>query len=113
MFLSVHFLKCCVFLGPYRSDIEQHLRLPFALLGLMRLEQENGWRADYRRAGLVSVSLGHDTSFLRHMGCKRMVEIVGISQRVRENEFGTDFPVKGRQLIKNAVLGSHRVVAQV
>ena len=89
------------------------MRLPFALLGLMRLEQKNGWRADYRRARFVSVSLGHDTSFLRHMGSKRMVEIVGIFQRVRENEFGSNFPVKRRQFIKNAVLCSHRVVAHV
>ena len=79
----------------------------------MWLEQKNGWRADYRRARLVSVRLGHDTSFLRHLGRKRMVEVVGIFQRVRENEFGTDLPVKRRQFIKNAVLCSHGVVAHV
>src|SRR5262244_395420 len=113
MFLGIHFLERRIFLGPYGRDIEQDLRPPVALFWLMRLEQKNRRRADHRHTWLVPVSLGHDASLLRCMRNQRMVEIVWILERVREDEFWANLAVEGCQLIKNAVRNSHGIVAHI
>src|SRR5215211_6707528 len=58
--LPGHALDRRTLLLPHRCDVQQHRRLPIALLGLVRLEQEHGRSTEHLLAGIVAVRLGDD-----------------------------------------------------
>src|SRR3954447_17759735 len=62
--LPGHALDGGALLLPDAVDAEQHVRLPVALLRLMRLEQENRRCAEHRLARLVTMRLGGDAGVL-------------------------------------------------
>ena len=75
---------------PHRRDVQQHLRLEVALLGLMRFEQEDG-----RRVVLAALALGGvagglrvDASLQRQVVRHRMVGIVRVFVAVGEDDLG-------------------------
>jgi hypothetical protein len=113
MLLRLHFLEGGVFFLPDRSDVEKHLRFPFALLGLMRLEEENRGRADDRDGGIVSMGLRDDARVLNEMSGERMIEIVGIVKRMGEDELGANFSVEGSEFEEHLIVDAHRVIADV
>src|ERR1700684_48764 len=67
MLLARHALDRRTLLLPDGGDVEQHVGLPAALLGLMRLEQKDGWRAQHLLAGIVSMRLRDDARVLREI----------------------------------------------
>ena len=102
-----------VLLLPDRCDVQQHIRLPVALLGLMRLEQEHRRRAQDRGRRVVAVRLRDDARFLRHPRRQRMVEVVRVVQRVRQDELRPEIAVERREPVEHLVGDPHRVVADV
>ena len=63
MFLRGHALEGLALLVPDVGDVENQVRLPVALLGLVRLEEVDRRRAE-RPVRVVAVGLGHDARFL-------------------------------------------------
>src|SRR5271156_7134462 len=68
MLLARHALDRRALLLPDGGYVEQHVGFPAALLGLMRLEQKDGRRAQHRLAGIVSMRLRDDARVLREVG---------------------------------------------
>jgi hypothetical protein len=101
------------FLSQTWCDVEQHVGLPVALLGLMRLEQEHARRADHGLAGVVAVRLGDDARFLGHLRGQGMIEVVGVGQRVGEDEGGMGLAVDVDQAEELLLRYPHGVVAHV
>ena len=57
--------------------------------------------------------LGDDARLLRHVRGQRMVEIVGVGQRVGEHERGPHLAIHIHQPEQRLVAGAHGVVAHV
>ena len=83
---------------------EEHRRLPVALLGLVRLEQEHGRGAEHLLARVVAVRLGDDARVLREVGHRRVVVIVDVLPRVREHEGGMDGAVHVDEPVERLVV---------
>ncbi|MNG28574.1 hypothetical protein D3C84_1138540 [compost metagenome] len=78
MLLAGHALNGDVLLVPDRGDVQQHIRLPLALLGLMGLETIDWWRADDLLTGLIALCLSDDASFLGQMDRQRVIVVVRV-----------------------------------
>jgi len=111
--LRGHQLEGLALLLPHLRDVEQHLGLPVALLGLVRLEQEHGRGAEGFASRLVAERLGDDARFLRHVRGERMVEVVRVLERMREHEGGLQRTVDVHQPVDRLRRHAHRVVAEV
>ena len=83
MLLARHALDGGALLLPDRRDVEKHGRLPVALLGLVRLEQEHRRSAEHLLAGVVAMRLGDDAGVLGELGHRRMVVVVDVLPGVR------------------------------
>ena len=62
--LARHAFDGSALLVPHRRDVEKHRRLPVALFGLVRLEQEDRRGAQHLLAGVVAMRLGYDARVL-------------------------------------------------
>ncbi len=82
MLLGIHDAKRSLLFLPDTGDIQQNVRLPPALLGLMRFEQKNGRSTDDRNCRLMAMGLRNDPGFLCGVRSKRMVEVVRVSDGV-------------------------------
>ena len=78
MLLAAHALDSGALLLPDRRDVEEHVRRPAALLGLVRLEQEDRRRAQNLLAGLVAMRLRDDPRMLSEFSHQLMVVIVEV-----------------------------------
>src|SRR5579872_685130 len=86
MLLARHAFDRGALLLPYRGDVEQHVRLPAALLRLVRLEQKDRRGAKHALARLMAMRLGDDAGVLSKVADGRMVAIVRVPARMREHE---------------------------
>ncbi len=71
----------------------QHRWLPVALLGLVRLEQEDGRGAQHLLARVVAVRLRYDARVLRKIRGGRVIVIVDVLAGVRQHEGRMEGPV--------------------
>src|SRR5579872_618217 len=99
---------------PDLVDVEDDLRLEVTHLGLMRLEQK------YRRRGIVVVGLrlmahrlGYDARLLSIGGSRRMIDIVGIFQRVGQYKTWVEFAVDVDQPLHMCTRQPQRIIAGV
>src|SRR3546814_8764621 len=86
MLLRGHALERLVLAVPCRADVEKGIRLPLALLGLVRFEEIDRWRPKHLVSRLVPVRLRNDPRFKRQACRRRMIEVVRIVMRVREHK---------------------------
>ena len=87
MLLAGHAFDGGALLRPDRPDIEQHVGLPVALLGLMRLEEEDGWGTQHLLTRIIAMRLGGDAGMLREIGHGRVVVVVDVLFAVCQHEF--------------------------
>src|SRR5580704_7619172 len=80
--LSGHASDGGAFLVPDGRDLEKHVRRPAALLGLMRLEQEDGRRAERSLAGPMAMGLRDDAGVLGEFARHLMIAIVNVAARM-------------------------------
>ena len=86
MLLSFHALDGGSLAVPHRRDVEKRIGLPAHLLGLVRLEQIELWRAQHRLARMVTPGLRDHAAFERHLRRVHVVGVVGIVLRMAEHE---------------------------
>src|SRR5579883_1064007 len=86
MLLTRHALDRRALLLPDRRDVEKNVRLPGALLRLVRLEQEDRRRAEHALAGSMPMRLGDDPRMLSEIADRRVIAIVGVLARMRQDE---------------------------
>ena len=79
----------------------------------MRLEQKNRRRTQNLSARIVAVRLRHDARLLREVRSQRMIEIVGILQRVRQNKLRLKLAINLHQLVQRVFAKPHRIIAHV
>ncbi len=113
MLLPGHALDRRALLLPHRGDVEQHVRLPVALLRLVRLEQEHRRGAEHLLPRFVPVCLRDDAGVLGEVGHRGMVVIINVLRRVREDEGRMDPPVDVHEPIQRLPGECDRVVAQI
>jgi len=99
---------------PDLVDVEDHLRLEVAHLGLMRLEQEDRWRVVIIVGQrLVAHRLRHDPRLLCiRRGC-RMIDVVGIFQRMGENKTRIELAVDVGQAFHMGLAKTQRIVTGI
>jgi hypothetical protein len=73
MLLRGHALESAALPCPHRPDVEEDIRPPRALLGLVRLEQVDRRRAQHTFAGVVAVGLRDHARVLCQAGGFRMI----------------------------------------
>ena len=99
---------------PDLVDVEDHLRLEIAHLRLVRLEQEHRRRGiGVFGAGLVAHRLRHHAGLLREMRGIRMIEIIGIFQRVGQHEGRIELAVDIDHAVEMRLGQPQRIVAGV
>src|SRR5579862_2330711 len=113
MFLRGHDLERRELLLPNWRNVEKNLRLPFALFGLMRLEEEYVRRSDDGQGRLMPVSLRDNSSFLCDVRGERMIEVIGILMRMGEDEIRPDLAIKHGQFEDGFVGDTQWIVAQI
>ena len=87
MLLRREDLEGLVFGFPHLIDLEDEIGLEVAHFRLVRLEQIDRWRRIFvLGARLVAHGLRHHARLLREMGGGRVIEIVGVLERVGEHE---------------------------
>ena len=95
-------------------DVEDDLRLEIAHLRLMRLKQKHR----RRRIAVIGLRLvAHslrDDARLLGVGCRRrMIDIVGIFQRMREHEARVEFAINVDQPLHMRVGEAQRIIAGI
>ena len=95
-------------------DVEDHVRLVVALLGLVRLEQEHRRRV-VGEVGvrLVPGRLGDDAGLLREARRLGMIHVVGVLQRMGEHEGRLQLAVDVDEPVEHLRRGAQRIVARV
>src|ERR1700722_2130605 len=113
MLLRLHRLHGFFFNLVNRSDVEQHLRLELALLGLVRFKDEYRWRAELLAFRRITRCLRIDTRLQRkHVGV-RMIGIIGIFVGMRQDYFGLKLAILHHHFV-NGFFGSlNRIVAGI
>jgi len=91
--LRFHGFHRFVFRFPHWCDVEQDLRLEFALFWLMRFEEEDGRGVERFAGRRIAERLRVDARFERDAVCGRMIGVVGIEKRMREHEFRLEFAI--------------------
>ncbi len=95
------------------GDVQQYLRLEVALLGLMRLEQEHGRRAKRLAWCVVASCLCEHPRLQSHPGCRRMVRVIRIGQRVGEHDGRLHPPVAAHDRVGEVLGLGQRVIAGI
>ncbi|MNH22772.1 hypothetical protein D3C79_826430 [compost metagenome] len=113
MFLPGHALNRSVFLVPYIGDVQEHIRAPLTLFGLMRLEGIDRGCPDNLLARSVTFCLGDDPRFLSEVHCQRVVVVVRVLQRVAEYERRLDAAHDIGQAEQRVLVSPHGVIPNV
>src|ERR1700684_1621490 len=79
----------------------------------MRFKEKNRWRPENGNSGLMAVRLRNDAGFLGGMGSERVIEVIRVVERMREDEFRTEFAIQGSETIKDGIFDAHGIVADV
>src|SRR3546814_4230030 len=80
MLLARHALDGGALLLPHLGDVEDGVRPPLALLGLVRLEKVQLRRAEGLLAGIVPPGLGRRAALQGHLGRVGVVAVAGRSE---------------------------------
>src|SRR5450432_4265315 len=113
MLLAGHAFDGGALLVPDGAYVEQDIRRPAALLGLMRLEQEYRLGAKNLLLGVVAVRLRDDSGVLRKLRDRRMVVIVNVAGRMRQHESGMKRAVEIDEAEQRLLRQIDRVIAKV
>ena len=113
MLLPRHAFDRRALLRPDRGDVEQDVRLPVALLGLVRLEQQHRRRAQHLLPRVVAVRLRHDARVLGERRGRRVILVVGVLAGVREHELRPEGAVDIDEAEQSGLIESERVVAEI
>ncbi len=99
---------------PDLVDVQDDVRLEIALLGLVRLEQEDRrGRIGAVRIRLVAGGLGDDAGLLREARRLGMVDIVGVLERVGQHEGRLQLVEDVDGAIEHGVGGAQGIVAGI
>ena len=79
----------------------------------MRFETVNRGSSNNFLAGAIAFCLSDNPSLLSQVGGQRVIVVIGILQRVRQNKVGLDTAIHIRQTKQRLFIGAQRIVADI
>ena len=113
MLLALHAFDGRLFLLPDIGNIQEDIRLPLHLFGLVRLEQVKLRRAQDLFAGVMPPGLGDHAAFHGHLGGVHVIGVVGVIKGMTEHKVGLDLAHQVDQLELGVAVQLQRIIAGI